>query len=477
MKTNGNKLKVLFAASEALPFASTGGLADVMGSLPAALIKENIDARVVMPLYDIINEKYKNSFEFICAATVKLSWRNLYCGIYKTTYNGVIFYFIDNEYYFKKPFLYGSFDDGERFAFFSKAVLDIMPHTDFFPDILNTNDWQSALAVIYLKQYYKNTVKYRDIKAVHTIHNIEYQGEYELSLMEDVFDISINDAYIVEYQGKLNLTKGAVVCCDKLTTVSPNYAEEIKTETFSHGLHYVLNSCGDKITGILNGIDTDRYKPTAFDKSDLSGKAALKENLQKKLAMSERPDVPLISMITRLVPHKGIDLVIRIIDELLAQDIQFIILGTGDADYENFFKILEYRHYDKARSIIKYDKELADVIYSASDIFLMPSKSEPCGLAQMIASQYGTIPLVRETGGLYDSIKKYDPVTGEGNGFTFKNYNAHEMLFSLKDAIKLYSADKDKWRKLMIQAMETDFSWNASAKKYIDLYKDLLNGN
>lgn len=475
-----NNFKVLFVASEALPFASTGGLADVLGSLPASLVKKGVDARVVIPYYGTIKNKFKD-ISYVCDYNVKLSWRNQYCGIHTTVCNGVTFYFIDNEYYFNRTSLYGSFDDGERYAFFSKAVLDMLPRVDFFPDIIHTNDWQSALVGIYLKQIYrKENYSYRPIRVIHSIHNIEYQGVYDPLILGDVFDLAPEYESIVEYNGAINLTKGAIVCCDRLTTVSPTYAKEICTPEYSAGLHNIINQYAFKTTGIINGIDQDYYNPLTdpdlYAKyRTLTGKVKNKLALQKELGLPERADVPVISMITRLTSHKGLDLVTRVIDEFLNDDIQFVVLGTGDPGFESFFKRLEERHPEKAKAIIAYDKALSKKIYGASDIFLMPSKSEPCGLAQMIASRYGAVPVVRETGGLYDTIKYYNDETGEGNGFTFKEYNAHDMLYTLRKAEGLFRDYKDKWKELCGKIMKIDFSWNVSAKAYIELYSEVLN--
>ena len=472
--------KVLFVASEALPFASTGGLADVIGSLPAALVKKGVDARVVIPFYSSIKQKF-NNIEYICDFNVKLAWRNKYCGIHSTVYNGVTFYFVDNEYYFNRPTLYGSYDDGERYAFFSKAVLDMLPKVGFFPDIIHTNDWQSALVGIYLKQIYrKENYNYRPIRVVHSIHNIEYQGVYDPYILGDVFDLSSEYASIVDYNGAINLTKGAIVCCDRLTTVSPTYAKEISVPEYSAGLHHIINQYSFKTTGIINGIDCDYYNPLTDpdifkNYRSLSGKVKNKAPLQKQLDLPVRDDVPIIAMISRLTSHKGLDLVIRVIDELLSDDVQFVLLGTGYPGFENFFRNLKERHRDKARCIIAYDKNLSKKIYAAADIFLMPSKSEPCGLAQMIASRYGAVPVVRETGGLYDTIKYYNDETEEGNGFTFRNYNAHDMLYTVRKAVGLYKDYKDKWKKLCEKIMKIDFSWNVSANAYVDLYSEVIN--
>ena len=473
--------KVLFVASEALPFASTGGLADVIGSLPSALVKKGIDARVVIPYYSSF--KYKNSVNasYLCDFTVKLGWRNQYCGIFTTVHNGITFYFVDNEYYFNRPALYGSYDDGERYAFFSKAVLDMLPKIDFFPDILHTNDWQSALVGIYLKQIYRQIdYNYRPIRVIHSIHNIEYQGVFDHSILGDVFDLAPEYASIVDYNGAINLTKGAIVCCDRLTTVSPTYAKEICTPAYSAGLHHIINQYAFKTSGIINGIDQDYYNPATDPAlyatyTTPNGKFKNKLPLQKELGLPERTDVPLISMITRLTSHKGLDLVTAVIDELLCDDVQFVLLGTGDPGFENFFRRLEEKYPDKVKAIIAYDKALSKKIYAASDMFLMPSKSEPCGLAQMIASKYGTVPIVRETGGLFDTIKYYNDETGEGNGFTFARYNAHDMLYTIRKAIGLYRNHKDKWKLLATKVMKTNFSWHVSAKSYIELYKEVLS--
>lgn len=473
--------KVLFAAAEALPFISTGGLADVVGSLPAALVQKGVDARVVIPLYGTMNEKFRSQLTLVKEIEVQLSWRRQYCGIYTAQHNGVTFYFIDNEFYFKRSSLYGSFDDGERFAFFSKCVLDIMPHIDFYPDVLHANDWQTALSVIYLRCNYAYIEEYQKIRTVYSIHNIAYQGIYNLGAMGDVFGLNGWDKDIVEYNGCLNLTKGAIVCCDRLSTVSPHYAEEIKSAEFAHDLQYIINESSYKLSGILNGIDVEYYNsvidkeiPHNFSSDDFSGKVLDKTELQAELGLPVDADVPMISMITRLVSHKGLDLVECVLEEIIANDkVQFVLLGTGDANYEDFFRSLEAKYPDQVRAIIKYDKTLSKKIYAASDLFLMPSKSEPCGLAQMICSRYATVPIVRETGGLYDSIKSYDEYTGEGNGFTFTNYNAHDMMYTIRRALAFYR-NKEDWNKIMKKAISEDFSWAASSERYIELYESIF---
>ena len=475
--------KILFVGAEALPFAATGGLGDVLGSLPAALHRAdgNVDVRVVIPMYKVISEKYKQRSRLVAEFTVQLSWRRQYCGVWAYKYGDITYYFIDNEYYFKRQSLYGSFDDGERYAYFCKAVMEMLPKIDFIPDVLHCHDWQSALCVIYLKRKYCYLEDYSAMKAVYTIHNIDYQGIYNFDILKDIFCLDSWDRYVVEYDGCINLTKGAIVCCDALTTVSPRYAEEIQTEYYSSGLHHILKMNKDKIRGIINGIDTDYYNPET-DKSivknysldTIGDKVENKLALQKTFGLPERADVPMIAMISRLASHKGFDLVRRVADEILASDVQFVLLGTGEGELEDFFSGLAQRHPDKCGVMLAFDKLLAKQIYASADMFLMPSKSEPCGLAQMIASRYGTIPIVRETGGLYDTIKPYITSEGTGNGFTFKTYNAHDMLDAVRRALSLY-CEKEEWSKLVANAMNMDFSWNASAKKYLEMYETVVN--
>lgn len=476
-------MKILFVGAEAVPYVSTGGLGDVLGSLPQALAKkEGMDVRVVLPLYKKTKEKFEKDLEFVDKTTVALAWRNQYCGIYKIENDGVTYYFIDNEYYFKRDSVYGDFDDAERFAFFSKAVLDIMPIIDFYPDIMHTNDWQSALSVIYLKRKYALKPFYRDIKTIYTIHNIDYQGIYSMAILGDVFGLDgFGDKETVEYNGCINLTKGAIVCTDKISTVSQRYADEIKTEFYASGLHYVLNLYSHKLLGIVNGIDINYYNPETdeviaekYSSKSLSGKVKCKAILQEMCGLEQNPEIPVVSMISRLASHKGFDLVKFILPEMLNMGIQFVLLGTGESELEEYFKTIQYRYPNKVKIFLEFNKDLSKKIYAGSDIFLMPSKSEPCGLSQMIASRYGAVPVVRETGGLYDTIKAYNMYTEEGNGFTFANYNAHEMKDAVGKAVDLFS-DKNKWEKLTKNVMKVDFSWDASANKYLDMYADLIN--
>jgi starch synthase len=476
--------KILFAASEAVPFVSTGGLGDVIGSLPAALKQsdESLDVRVILPLYAGMDKQLREKLTFVAKTTVRLSWRNQYCGIFSYKYNDVTYYFIDNEYYFKRNFLYGEFDDAERFAFFCKAVLEVMPVIDFFPDILHANDWQTALSVIYLDKKFKQDSRYAGIKSVFTIHNIQYQGIYGFELLGDIFDLDAYTAETVEYDGSINLLKGAVVCADMVTTVSPTYAKEILSPKFSHGLHYVLEMYKGKLCGILNGIDGEYYNPlkdselfTNYSHDSAQDKTQNKTELQKLLGLPEQPDTPLIAMISRLTDHKGLDLLTLAAEDILKDDVQLVILGKGDAYFENFFKSLSARFPQKAKAIIDFDKTLAKRIYAGADMFLMPSKSEPCGLAQMIASRYGTVPIIHETGGLYDSIKDVG-CEGGGNGFTFSAYSAWNMLCTIKRATEMYRK-KEEWNALVVKIMQHDFSWNKSAEEYIKLYSKLTVEN
>lgn len=473
-------MKILYVGGEALPFASTGGLGEVMSSLPAAVAAsdESLDVRAVIPLYSKIGDQYRKKMTKVAEFTVPLSWRQQYCGVWKLVKDGVIWYFIDNEYYFKRDGIYGYYDDGERYAYFSMAVLEMMSHIGFYPDVLHANDWQAALTVVYLRLKYN----YDAMRTVYTIHNIEYQGVFGRETLGDLFGIPDEQFPVVEFNGNVNLTKGAIVCCDRLTTVSQKYSEEIKTPYFAHGLNRVISDFGYKTSGIVNGIDYVYYDPKndpdllapgySSTYRTFAGKAAHKAALQKRLGLPERPEVPILAMITRLASHKGVDLVKRVLEEYLQGDVQFVILGTGEREYEDYFRYLQKEYPEKVVSCIQFDKQLSKWIYAGADMFLMPSRSEPCGLSQMIASRYGTVAIVRETGGLYDTIKPFNPETAEGNGVTFVTYNAHDMLDAMNRATELYY-DKPLWKKLVKNAMNSDFTWKVSAGRYLDLYKEL----
>lgn len=473
-------MKVLYATSEALPFIASGGLGDVAGSLPHALRKRLIGCRVVLPMYDTIKQELKDTMKFITHISVPVAWRRQYCGIFEAKHNGVIYYLIDNQYYFKRDTIYGHYDDAERFAFFSRAVLEIIPYIDFKPDIIHCNDWQTALTPVYYSAMYANSPGYENIKTIFTIHNIQYQGVYGKELLEDVLGIPADKASLLEYDGCINFMKGAIECADKVTTVSPSYADEILDPWYSHGLDSILNERRYKLSGILNGIDTVGYDPATdkcikanFSAHDVSGKKIDKKALQKEMGLPVKPGVPVIGMVTRLVSHKGLDLVKGILDELLAtSEMQLVVLGSGDYEYESYFRWIAEKYPDKVGLRIGFVPELARKIYAGADMFLMPSKSEPCGLSQMVALRYGTVPIVRETGGLRDSIT--DCGDGKGNGFTFKSYNAHDMLDAIRRALTLYY--NGDWNELVLRALNCDFSWGRSANAYIRLYKETLKG-
>ncbi len=473
-------MKVLYVASEALPFIASGGLGDVAGSLPQALRKRLIGCRVVMPLYDTIKQELKDKMTFVANISVPVAWRRQYCGIFQAKHEGVIYYLIDNQYYFKRDSLYGHYDDAERFTFFARAVLEILPVVDFKPDIIHCNDWQAALTPVFYSTFYSKDPWYQGIKTVFTIHNIQYQGTYGMELINDVIGLNPADSALVEYDGDVNFMKGAIECSNKVTTVSPSYANEILDPWFSHGLDPILRERQWKLQGILNGIDIINYNPETdknivrnYTLKDVKeGKKINKADLQKVTGLPERADVPVIGIVTRLVSHKGLDLIECILDELLSTtDIQVTVVGSGDWKYENFFKEMAGKHPDKLSFTLGFVPDLARKIYAGADLFLMPSKSEPCGLSQMVALRYGTLPIVRETGGLRDSIT--DCGDGEGNGFTFKSYNAHDMLDAIRRGLAAYG-DKKNWDVLVDRAMECDCSWGKSANEYIRMYKQLL---
>lgn len=479
------KKKLLFVGAEVMPFAATGGLGDVLGSLPEALaaFDPSLDVRVVMPLYSAVGEKYRAQMKTEAVFTVALAWRRQYCGVLSLEKNGVKYYFIDNEYYFKRDGLYGQYDDGERYAFFCTAVMDMMPVLGYFPDILHAHDWQAALTVIYLHQKYSRDERWSRMRSVFTIHNIEYQGKYDFFILGDVFGLSEYDRSVVECDGVINLMKGAIECADRVSTVSPRYAEEILSPEYAHGLDGVLRRNAGKLRGILNGIDYSYYDPKAdpvlaenYGAEDIGGKYACRSSLRRDLSLPDDADRPLIAVISRLASHKGVDLVREALRGILrSTGAQFVVLGKGEAEYEEFFRSIEAEFPDRARALITYDRELSRRIYAAADIFLMPSKSEPCGLAQMIASRYGAIPVVRETGGLYDSIHGYwEDENGvlHGNGFTFAGYTAGELYERTCAAVSLWH-DEPKRKKFIKMIMSADFSWRASAAEYAAMYRSV----
>ncbi len=471
-------MKVLFATSEAYPFAMSGGLADVSGALPKALRKRFVGCRVVMPLYEAVSDEMRSKMKFITHITVPVAWRRQYCGIFEAHVDGVIYYLIDNQYYFKRPNLYGHYDDAERFAFFSRAVLEIIPHIDFIPDVIHCNDWQTAMVPVYKTLFYNGDI-YSNMKTVFTIHNIQYQGKYGKELLSDVLGVPDDRSDILEYEDCVNLMKGGIECADRVTTVSKTYAEEILDPWFSYGLDGILRERQYKLSGIVNGIDVDVYNPMTdpaiyknYSVNDISGKLENKTSLQKELGLPVSGSIPVIGIVSRLVGHKGLDLVKCVFEELLKADLQFVIVGSGEWVYETFFHEMSKKYPEKVAFRLGFIPTLAHKVYAAADMFLMPSKSEPCGLSQMVALRYGAIPIVRSTGGLKDTITDCGDLNG--NGFTFVTYNAHDMEEAVWRAVGTYM-DKEKWNSIVEVAMNCDNSWKRSSGEYLKIYKELTN--
>ena len=478
------KLQVLFAAFEAVPFMKTGGLGDVAGSLPKALLAKGVDVRVIMPKFKTIPEEYKSKFTHVTDFYLPLGWRNAYCGIEQLVHDGVTYYFVDNESYFYRDNAYGYFDDGERIAYFSKAIVECIQYLpDFKCDIIHCNDWHTALAPVFLREFYRGIDIYDNIKTVFTVHNLKFQGQFTDMILGDILGLS----HIAPAADQLrcdstsiNYMKGALCYSDLLSTVSPSYAHEIQEPFFGEHMNDIFSRRNNVLYGILNGINTDFYSPEKdtlieknFAKNDLAGKAECKKALQNELGFEENPDIPIITMIGRLTEQKGMDLLTNVFDELLNQPVQIAILGTGDWQYEETVRYFAGKYPGKLAALTMFDEALSHRLYAGADMLLMPSLFEPCGLSQMIAMHYGTLPIVREVGGLKDSVKPYNQYTGEGTGFSFANYNAHEMLYTIKDAITLYYDNKEAWKKLQEQAMSEDFSWNNAAERYIEMYERL----
>lgn len=462
--------KILFVATECNPFWATGGLGDVVGSLPRALRNLGVDIRVFLPLFEYGIDKAK--LNKIGVINVPVSWRNQYCGIFTLEKDGITYYFVENEYYFKRHTIYGQYDDGERFAFYSRSVWEVLRFLDWKPDIVHTNDWQTALVPVYHKLMYKDL---GNIKDVFTIHNIEYQGKFDKAILGDLFGIDNSDYPLLDFDGCINLMKGAIETCDILTTVSPTYAEQLGDDFYAMGLSNIINKNAHKLIGILNGIDEETLNPLTdlsvfcnYGVENISGKAENKKELQKLLNLPVS-DAPLIAVISRLAAHKGIDLIKYAMSDILKEDVQFVVLGKGDRYYEEYFTYMQQTTPGKVCTVIAFNKDLAQKLYAGSDIFLMPSKSEPCGLSQMIACKYGSVPVVRATGGLKDSIINYDQKGG--NGFKFDKYSTEEFYEAVKTAIDMYKTPK--WDELRYNAMTSDFGWRGSAKKYLKIYRDL----
>lgn len=477
-----SNIKVLFAASEAVPFAKTGGLADVAGTLPRELFRLGADARLIMPKYGSIPQSYTDRMEYIGYVYVDLSWRHQYCAVLKLEHEGFITYFIDNEYYFKRDGFYGHYDEAEQFAFFSKALLKVLPLLNFKPDIIHCNDWQTGVVSVFLKGNFNLEEYYKDIKTVYTIHNLKYQGIFPKEVLGDILGLGweyYNEDGL-EFNDCVNYMKAGIAYSDMITTVSRTYAEEIKSDYFGENLNGIINKRSDRFFGIVNGIDYRENDPMTdgriyknFDAESLEGKHVNKRMLQESLGLPQKEDIPIIGIVSRLVDQKGFDLIECVFEELLQLDLQLIVLGTGEAKYENMFRYAAQRYPDKVAVNLKYDGVLAQRIYAGSDMFLMPSLYEPCGLSQLFSLRYGTVPIVRETGGLNDTIEPYNEFTGEGTGISFTNYNAHEMLDAVKRSLSLYR-QKNIWETIVRNGMRQDFSWNQSAREYMGLYEKLI---
>ncbi|EOS65868.1 glycogen synthase GlgA [Oscillibacter sp. 1-3] len=472
-------MKILYATSEAVPFCKTGGLADVAGSLPSALAAEGAEVAVVLPLYRRVRERFGSQLTFLCYDYVNLGWRHVYCGLFSLEKDGVTWYFLDNEQYFDRPDLYGYMDDGERFGFFSRAVVRMLDHLKFWPDVINCNDWQTALVPIYLKDDGVREERFRSIRTTLTVHNIEYQGRYNPYVLGDLFGLDagwVEDGTLL-MDGDLNLLKGAILCADAVNAVSPTYANELKMAYFAHRMESVMRQCEYKLYGVLNGIDMDRYDPAKdpsiaanFSAEDMAGKDADKAHLQRLMGLREEPHAPVVAIVSRLVSHKGLDLICEVLHDMMKLPMQLVVLGKGDKKYEEFFHWAAQQYPGRMAVRLDYNEELSMAIYAGADLFLMPSKSEPCGLSQMIAMRYGTVPIVRETGGLKDTVHAYEAWRDAGNGFTFANYASNDMLHVIREAVYLYKDYPDAFSRLRKRAMACDFSWARSAGEYLRIY-------
>lgn len=482
MADSSKKMQIVFASAECAPFVKTGGLGDVAGSLPAALVRAGAEVIVMVPKYATIKDEYKAQMEHFSDFYVSLGWRNEYCGLEKLEHDGVTYMFIDNERYFARDYPYGFFDDGERFAFFSKAITESLQHlpAGFECDILHCNDWQTALAPVFLREFYQGLPLYDRVKTVFSIHNVAFQGQFSDTVMEDILGVAHIPAAASQLRCdacSVNYMLGALRYADAITTVSPTYANEIQTPEFGEGLDGVLRERSYALQGILNGIDVAGFDP-AIDKriaanytvEDRSGKAVCKAKLQEELGLEVRDDRPLMVMVTRLTRQKGLDLVMYALDRILSGGVQVAVLGTGDRDYEDGLRYFQDKYPGTMAARIEFDPALSQRMYAAADMFLMPSKFEPCGLSQIIAMRYGTLPIVRETGGLKDTVIPYNEFTGEGTGFSFSNFNGDEMGDAVFRAARLFWDNRDAWNQLVTQAMSQDFSWTRSADKYLDLY-------
>lgn len=477
-------MKILFAASECVPFIKTGGLADVVGALAPVLARKGHDVRVMLPKYGTIPEEYRQQMRHVTDFYVKLGWRHQYCGIEALERQGVTFYFIDNEYYFKRSYIYGlGGDEYERFGYFCRAVLDSLPHLDFQPDVIHAHDWQSGMIPALLRIQYDQAEFYHNIRTIYTIHNLQYQGVFSIEQVRDVLelpaDVFTDDK--LECFGCANYMKAGLVYADEITTVSPSYAEEIQTAYYGERLDGLLRARRESLSGVLNGIDIQEYNPADdpmipahYTAQDLSGRAQCKAALQQQLGLTVDPSVPIIGMVGRLSSQKGLDLVDHVIGQIMEENVQLVVLGMGESRYVNLFSWAEQQYAGRVAARFQMDHQLAHRIYAGADMFLMPSQFEPCGLSQMIALRYGCVPIVRETGGLRDTVLSYNHYSNAGNGFTFFNYNAHDMLFTIRRALRYYRERPQVWSELQQRGMNGDYSWNASAETYLSLYMSIL---
>lgn len=471
-------IRILLAASESVPFIKTGGLADVAGSLPKALRTRYMECRVVIPLYSDIPQEMRDGMTFLCYFDVPVAWRRQYCGLFEAHWGGVTYYLLDNEYYFKRAGVYGHYDDAERFTYFSRAVLEMIAHIDYKPDVIHSNDWHTALIPLFYRTFYEERPEYAGMKTVFTVHNVQYQGKYGRELLDDVLGLPPGAWPAVETGDTVNFVKSALLTADAVTTVSPSYAEELKEPYYAYGLDGVFRSCGERFSGILNGIDTRSYDPAhdpcltaPYHAADPAGKLADKRALQQELGLPVSDGTMLIGLVSRLVENKGLDLLQFVLEELLTDRVQLVILGTGEWKYETYFRERARRYAGRLSVTIGFREDMARRIYAGADALLMPSRTEPCGLAQMVAMRYGTVPVVHATGGLADSVR--DNGNDDGDGYTFLTFNAHDMLGALRRAEGAFALP-ELWQGLVKRAMAADFSWKASAARYRKLYQELI---
>lgn len=479
-------MKILFASSECVPFIKTGGLADVVGALPKELIKTGADVRVILPLYKMIDKKWREQMRYLFNFYVNLGWRRQYAGVHQLEYEGVTFYFVDNEQYFGRDYVYGSgTDEGERYAFFCRAVLGALPLLDYVPDVIHCNDWQTGLIPAMLKVQYSNLDLYRGIKTIYTIHNLKFQGIFPIDFVEEMLGLG-DLAYTsdsLEFYGMCSFMKGGIVYADEVTTVSPTYAQEIQTAYYGERLDGLLRARSANLCGILNGIDTVEYDPAndphiaeKYDAAHFDRKVKNKLALQQELNLTQDPDIPMIGMVSRLSGQKGLDLVECVFNSIMDTGAQLVVLGMGESKYVDLFSWAQWKYAGQTAARFQMNNALAHKVYAACDLFLMPSMFEPCGLSQLISLRYGTLPITRETGGLRDTVLSYNEFTGDGNGFTFLNYNAHDMLHVIEGAVKMYRENRITFDRLATRAMEGQYGWDRSAKMYIALYQKICKG-